>query len=42
MTIPADEVIDKAWEKVRGEDQVRNALRTGASVAETFAKYGIL
>jgi len=38
----ADEVIDKAWEKVNGESKVREALRNGASVAETFAKYGIL
>jgi regulator of RNase E activity RraA len=38
----ADEAINKAWEKVRGENQVRDALRDGASVAETFAKYGIL
>ena len=38
----ADEAIAKAWEKVRGENQVRDALRSGASVAETFAKYGIL
>jgi regulator of RNase E activity RraA len=38
----ADEAIAKAWEKVRGENRVRDALRSGASVAETFAKYGIL
>jgi regulator of RNase E activity RraA len=38
----ADEVIDKAWEKVNGESKVRDALRAGASVAETFSKYGIL
>ena len=38
----ADETISKAWEKVRGENKVRDALRSGASVAETFAKYGIL
>jgi regulator of RNase E activity RraA len=38
----ASETITKAWEKVRGESQVRDALRAGASVAETFAKYGIL
>lgn len=36
----ADEVIVKAWEKVNGESRVRDALRAGASVAETFAKYG--
>jgi len=38
----ADEVINKAWEKVNGESKVRDALRAGASVAETFEKYGIL
>jgi regulator of RNase E activity RraA len=38
----ADEVINKAWEKVNGESKVRDALRAGASVAELFAKYGIL
>lgn len=38
----ADEAISKAWEKVKGENKVRDALRAGASVAETFAKYGIL
>jgi regulator of RNase E activity RraA len=38
----AEEAIQKAWEKVNGESKVRDALRAGASVAETFAKYGIL
>ena len=38
----AEETIDKAWEKVTGESKVRDALRAGAGVAETFAKYGIL
>ena len=38
----ADEAISKAWEKVKGENKVRDALRSGASVAETFANYGIL
>jgi regulator of RNase E activity RraA len=38
----ADEAISKAWEKVKGESKVREALRAGASVAETFAKYRIL
>jgi hypothetical protein len=35
-------VIDKAWEKLNGENKVRDALRAGAGVAETFAKYGIV
>ena len=38
----ADEVIAKAWEKVQGENTVREELRAGASVVETFEKYGIL
>ncbi len=38
----AEEVIARAAEKVRGEGRVREELRAGASVAETFAKYGIL
>ena len=38
----ADEAISKAWEKVRGESKVRDALRSGASVTATFEKYGIL
>jgi len=38
----ADEVINKAWEKVCGENTVREELRGGASVVETFKKYGIL
>lgn len=38
----ADEVISRAWEKVRGENTVREELRAGASVVKTFEKYGIL
>lgn len=38
----ADEVITRAWEKVRGENTVREELRAGASVVKTFEKYGIL
>ena len=38
----ADEVITRAWEKVRGENTVREELRSGASVVQTFEKYGIL
>jgi regulator of RNase E activity RraA len=37
-----DEVIAKAWEKVQGENTVREELRNGASVVETFKRYGIL
>ncbi|MFC1651085.1 RraA family protein [Candidatus Latescibacterota bacterium] len=38
----ADEVIGKAWKKVQGENIVREELRMGASVVETFKKHGIL
>jgi regulator of RNase E activity RraA len=38
----ADEVIAKAWEKVQCENTVREELRAGASVVETFEKYGVL
>jgi 4-hydroxy-4-methyl-2-oxoglutarate aldolase len=38
----AEEVIRRASEKVRGEDTVREELRRGASMVETFRKYGIL
>jgi len=38
----ADEVINRAWEKVKGESNVREELRSGASVVDTFKKYGIL
>jgi 4-hydroxy-4-methyl-2-oxoglutarate aldolase len=38
----ADEVIARAWEKVRGEDTVRQELRGGAGMVATFRKYHIL
>lgn len=38
----ANEVIARAWEKVQGENTVREELRGGASVVKTFQKYGIL
>ena len=38
----AEEVITKAWEKVVKEDVTREELRTGASLVETYAKYGVL
>jgi regulator of RNase E activity RraA len=37
-----DSVIDKAFQKVQGESKVREELRSGAGVEETFKKYGIL
>ena len=45
VVVPQDRVEDvlaKAWEKVKGESTVRAELRAGASVVETFRKYGIL
>jgi regulator of RNase E activity RraA len=36
------EVIERAWEKVQGENTVREELRAGASLVKTFEKYGIL
>jgi len=38
----AEEVIEKAWEKVAKEDVTRRELRAGASLGETYAKYGVL
>jgi regulator of RNase E activity RraA len=38
----AEAVIARAEEKVRGEDTVRSVLATGASVVETFKKYGVI
>ncbi len=37
-----DEVIQRAQEKVSGENRVRNALATGMTVGEAFKKFGIL
>ena len=37
-----DEVVNKAWEKVQGESKVREELKSGAGVVDTFKKYGIL
>ncbi len=36
------EVLGLAWDKVRGENTVRNAIRDGMGAAEAFRKYGIL
>lgn len=38
----ANEVINRAWEKIQEENIVREELRSGASVVKTFEKYGIL
>ena len=37
-----DEVIQKAMEKVSGENKVREILRKGASIRQVFEEYGIL
>jgi regulator of RNase E activity RraA len=37
-----DEVFQRAFEKVRGENQVRTALLAGMTAAEAFQQYGIL
>ena len=37
-----DEVIEKAFEKIAGENLVRDALRSGMLLRDAFAKYGIL
>lgn len=45
VVVPADvaeEVIVKAWNKVQTEGLVREELRKGTSVVETFKKYGVL
>lgn len=36
------EVLDRAFAKVNGENQVRDAIRSGLSAVEAFRKYGIL
>ncbi|MGZ8757031.1 MAG: RraA family protein [Aeromicrobium sp.] len=36
------QVIERAFEKVHGEGEVRQALRGGMAVTEAFAKFGIL
>ncbi|WP_319561986.1 hypothetical protein [Marispirochaeta sp.] len=38
----APEVIEKAWQKVQGENTVREELYSGAGIVKTFEKYGIL
>ncbi len=45
VVIPQDleeEVIQKAMEKVSGENMVRDILRKGASIRQVFEEYGIL
>ena len=37
-----DEVVEKAFEKIAGENLVRDALRSGMLLRDAFAKYGIL
>lgn len=45
LIVPANvapEVFDRALEKVRGENQVREAFREGMSAVEAFAKFGVM
>lgn len=35
-------VVRRAWEKATAENQVRDALRSGMSAADAFAKFGVL
>jgi len=45
VVVPAaleDEVITRAFQKVDGEGEVREALRGGMATAEAFERYGIL
>lgn len=37
-----DEVLERAFEKVEGENEVREVLRRGASIQQVFRDYGIL
>jgi len=36
------EVVQRAYEKVTGENQVRKALETGMSARDAFEKFGIM
>ena len=36
------EVIQRAWQKVHSENQVRDAIRGGLKATEAFARYGVL
>jgi regulator of RNase E activity RraA len=45
VIIPAaieTEVLERAWAKVTGENATRSALQAGASLAEVYARHGIL
>lgn len=37
-----NQVVEKAFEKVQGEDHTRDALRAGESLAQVFRRFGIL
>ena len=38
----ADEVIEKAFETIKSEDQVRESLRQGATMEAVYAKHGTI
>jgi 4-hydroxy-4-methyl-2-oxoglutarate aldolase len=45
VVVPAaieEEIVARAFEKVSGEDTMRDILSKGASIREVFAEYGIL
>jgi 4-hydroxy-4-methyl-2-oxoglutarate aldolase len=45
VVVPAaieEEIVARAFEKVSGEDTMRDILRRGASIREVFAEHGIL
>jgi len=45
VVVPAaieDDIVAKAFEKVSGEDKMRDVLRKGANIREVFKEYGIL
>ena len=35
-------VLRRAWQKVRAENEVRDAIRAGMKAGEAFARYGVL
>jgi regulator of RNase E activity RraA len=45
VVVPASvevEVLQRAWEKVRGENEVREAIRGGMKATDAYRKFGVL
>ncbi len=45
VVVPPDveqEAVQRAWEKIHAENEVRDAIRGGMKATEAFAKYGVL